>query len=50
MTGHLAMSLEAKGFGLRKSRTSLLETHFGARDALALALLAAALTAGFLAR
>lgn len=43
MTGHLAMSLEAKGFGLRKARTSLLETRFGARDAAALALAALAL-------
>ncbi len=46
MTGHLAMSLESKGFGLHKKRTSLLEMRFGARDALALVLIAAALSIG----
>jgi len=50
MTGHLAMSLEAKGFGLHKRRTSLLEARFGARDALALALLAAVIAAGVFVR
>lgn len=43
MTNHLAMSLEARGFGLQKKRTSLLETHFGAGDLLVLLLLAALL-------
>ena len=42
--------IEAKGFGLHRRRTSLLETRWGGRDALALALLAAALAAGLLAR
>jgi energy-coupling factor transport system permease protein len=50
MTGHLAMSLEAKGFGLHRKRTSLLETRFGAGDAATLALLAVALAAAFFAR
>jgi len=50
MTGHLAMSLEAKGFGLHKSRTSLLETRFRAPDALTVALLAAALAGAALTR
>lgn len=50
MTGHLAMSLEAKGFGLRATRTSLLEARFGAADAATLALLALALAGGFLVR
>jgi energy-coupling factor transport system permease protein len=40
MTNHLAMSLEARGFGLRKQRTSLLETHFGFGDITVLLLLA----------
>ena len=43
MTNHLAMSLEARGFGLQKRRTSLLETHFGVVDLIALTLLAALL-------
>ena len=43
MTNHLAMSLEARGFGLQKRRTSLLETHFGFGDLFALALVAALL-------
>ena len=43
MTNHLAMSLEARGFGLRKQRTSLLETHFGPGDLLVLLVLAALL-------
>lgn len=43
MTNHLAMSLEARGFGLQKKRSSLLETHFGFRDVLILLLLAALL-------
>ena len=43
MTNHLAMSLEARGFGLQKQRTSLLETHFGFGDLLVLLLLAALL-------
>lgn len=41
MTNHLAMSLEARGFGLQKERTSLLETHFGSGDLIVLLLLAA---------
>ncbi len=40
MTNHLAMSLEARGFGLQKKRTSLLETHFGSGDVVVLLLLA----------
>lgn len=43
MTNHLAMSLEARGFGLQKKRTSLLETRFGAGDLSVLLLLAALL-------
>jgi energy-coupling factor transporter transmembrane protein EcfT len=43
MTNHLAMSLEARGFGLQKRRTSLLETHFGLGDLFVLLLLAALL-------
>lgn len=43
MTNHLAMSLEARGFGLQKKRTSLLETHFGSGDLFVLLLLAALL-------
>jgi len=43
MTNHLAMSLEARGFGLQKQRTSLLEAHASFRDALVLLLLAALL-------
>jgi energy-coupling factor transport system permease protein len=45
MTTHLAMSLEARGFGLQKRRTSLLETRFGVGDLIALALVAALLAA-----
>jgi len=43
MTNHLAMSLEARGFGLKQRRTSLLETHFGFGDLFVLSLLAATL-------
>ena len=43
MTHHLAMSLEARGFGLQKQRTSLLETRFGFGDLFALTLLTALL-------
>ena len=43
MTNHLAMSLEARGFGLKKQRTSLLETHVGFGDLFVLLLLAALL-------
>jgi len=43
MTNHLAMSLEARGFGLQKQRTSLLVTHFGGGDLFVLLLLAALL-------
>lgn len=42
MTHHLAMSLEARGFGAGRRRTSLLAYRFGRRDALALAGCAAA--------
>ena len=45
MTNHLAMSLEARGFGLMRQRTSLLETHFGFGDLFVLLLLLAALLA-----
>jgi len=45
MTNHLAMSLEARGFGLKKQRTSLLETHFGFTDLLVLLLMGALLAA-----
>ena len=47
MTHHLAMSLEARGFGLQKQRTSLLETHFGVGDLFVLLLLAALLAAAY---
>jgi len=50
MTGHLAMSLEAKGFGLHRKRTSLLEARFGVQDAAVLALLALGLAAALLTR
>jgi energy-coupling factor transport system permease protein len=43
MTNHLAMSLEARGFGLKKQRTSLLETHVGFGDLFVLLLLTALL-------
>ena len=46
MTNHLAMSLEARGFGLQKRRTSLLVTRFGLGDLFVLLLLAALLVAG----
>jgi energy-coupling factor transport system permease protein len=48
MTHHLAMSLEARGFGAGARRTSLLAFRFGWRDALALAALAAVLVAAIL--
>jgi energy-coupling factor transport system permease protein len=47
MTSHLAMSLEARGFGLQRARTSLLETRCGAGDVAAL-LACAAAAGGFL--
>jgi energy-coupling factor transport system permease protein len=50
MTSHLAMSLEAKGFGLHRRRTSLLETRWGLGDLAALLLLAAALAGGVVLR
>ncbi len=50
MTGNLAMSLESKGFGLQRRRTFLLESRLGLRDAAATVLMAAALTAVWLAR
>jgi energy-coupling factor transport system permease protein len=50
MTNHLAMSLEARGFGLHKTRTSLLEARAGAGDAAVLVLLAAAVAAALLTR
>jgi len=43
MTGQLAMSLESKGFGLKRERTFLLESCPGWRDGLAVAALAMAL-------
>jgi energy-coupling factor transport system permease protein len=43
MTHHLAMSLEARGFGAGRRRTSLLDFRFGRRDAAALAACAAAI-------
>jgi len=45
MTHHLAMSLEARGFGTGKRRTSLLAYRFGRGDAAALAGCAAAVVA-----
>ncbi len=45
MTGHLAMSLESKGFGLRPDRTFLHAGRPGWRDAAALAAMAAAIAA-----
>jgi energy-coupling factor transport system permease protein len=50
MTHHLAMSLEARGFGAGRRRTSLLAFHFGWRDALALVACAAALLGAALLR
>jgi energy-coupling factor transport system permease protein len=50
MTHHLAMSLEARGFGAGRRRTSLLSYRFGARDAVALAACAAALAVATLLR
>jgi len=50
MTHHLAMSLEARGFGAGRRRTSLLAYRFGRRDAAALAACAAALVAAALLR
>lgn len=50
MTHHLAMSLEARGFGAGRRRTSLLEFRFTWRDALALAALAALVGAATLLR
>lgn len=45
MTHHLAMSLEARGFGASRRRTSLLAYRFGWGDALALTGCVAAVTA-----
>jgi len=50
MTHHLAMSLEARGFGAGRRRTSLLAFRFGLRDAVALAACAAALLGATLLR
>ena len=50
MTHHLAMSLEARGFGASSRRTSLLAYSFRWRDALALAGTAAAVLAAWLIR
>lgn len=50
MTHHLAMSLEARGFGSGRRRTSLLAFRFGWRDALALAGTAALVAAAALLR
>jgi len=50
MTHHLAMSLEARGFGANRRRTSLLVYRFGRLDALALAGVAAAVFAAALLR
>ncbi|HWR98374.1 MAG TPA: energy-coupling factor transporter transmembrane component T [Candidatus Methanoperedens sp.] len=50
MTHHLAMSLEARGFGAGRRRTSLLAFRFGWRDALALAACAAAVAGAALLR
>ncbi len=50
MTHHLAMSLEARGFGAGRRRTSLLDFHFGWRDLLALAGIAALVAAAALLR
>ncbi len=47
MTGQLAMSLESKGFGLREKRTFYLSSRPGGRDAVALAVAAAVLYAGW---
>jgi energy-coupling factor transport system permease protein len=50
MTHHLAMSLEARGFGAGRRRTSLLAFRFGWRDALALLAVAAAVVAATVLR
>jgi energy-coupling factor transport system permease protein len=50
MTHHLSMSLEARGFGAGRRRTSLLAFRFGAADALALAATLALIAAAVLAR
>jgi energy-coupling factor transport system permease protein len=50
MTHHLAMSLEARGFGASRRRTSLLAYRFGWLDALALAAIVAAVLAAWLVR
>jgi energy-coupling factor transport system permease protein len=50
MTHHLAMSLEARGFGAGRRRTSLLAFAFRRQDALALASCAAALILAALLR
>ena len=50
MTTHLAMSLESRGFGLRRDRTFLLEARAGWRDAVAVGLLAALLAVAALVR
>ncbi|HEY6000250.1 MAG TPA: energy-coupling factor transporter transmembrane component T [bacterium] len=50
MTHHLAMSLEARGFGAGRRRTSLLSYGFGTRDVLTLAACVGALVAAALLR
>ena len=50
MTHHLAMSLEARGFGAGRRRTSLLAFRFSGRDALALAACTAAVLGAALLR
>lgn len=50
MTHHLAMSLEARGFGASRRRTSLLEFRFGWRDALAFAAIVATIGAAVVLR
>jgi energy-coupling factor transport system permease protein len=50
MTHHLSMSLEARGFGASRRRSSLLAFEFGLRDVAVLAGLAALILAAALLR